>query len=194
MKKFAGYDETPVFDNFKALPAGPYRCVIKQAKEEAWTKGEGSNLVILFDIAEGEYKDYFSKDFEAHTTTKKWRGLFKIAFPTDNASDNLKRFFKGVVTSIEKSNPGYKFEFDEKSLKAMKDKKVGFVFGGEEYEKDGKVKTAIKARFVRSWDNVMDADVPEVKKLQHSPSSTSNGSGWNPSTPAAAEDDEDLPF
>ena len=192
MKKFAGYDDIQVSEGFKILPAGPYRCVIKKATEEARANSEGTNLVILFDIAEGEHKGHFKDDFEKQTSSKKWRGIYRIGVPVDSSSDNLKKFFKSLITSIEKSNSGFKFDFDDKSVAALKDKKVGFVFREEEYEKDGKVKVAVKPFFPRSWENVLEAEVPERKTLQGT--SSTGGSSWNPQTPAAPDDDDDLPF
>ena len=194
MKKFAGYDDIQVNEGFKILPAGPYRCVIKKATEEARANSEGTSLVILFDIAEGEHKGHFKDDFEKQTSSKKWRGIYRIGVPVDNSSDGLKKFFKSLITSIEKSNPGFKFDFDDKSVAALKDKKIGFVFGEEEYEKDGKVKVFIKPFFPRSWESVLDAEVPTRKKLEGASTSSNSGSGWTPNVPAAIEDDDDLPF
>lgn len=198
MKKFAGYDDIQVNEGGKRLPAGPYRCIIKQAKEEERSNKQGTNLVILFDIAEGEYKGHFKEDFDKQTSSKKWRGIFRIGVPDDAASEGLKKFFKSVITSIEKSNPGWMFGWDDKSVASMKDKKIGFVFGEEEYLKDGQVKVAIKPFFPRSWDTVLDAEVPERKKVQGGNASTptnvaGTGGAWNPSAPATDEDD-DLPF
>lgn len=192
MKKFAGYDDIQVNEGFKILPAGPYRCVIKKATEEARANSEGINLVILFDIAEGEHKGHFKDDFEKQTSSKKWRGIYRIGVPVDSSSEGQKKFFKRLITSIEHSNEGYKFDFDDKSLANMKDKKVGFVFREEEYEKEGKVKVAIKPWFARSWDGVLDEKVPERKKLQGT--SSTGGSSWNPQTPTAPDDDDDMPF
>lgn len=195
MKKFAGYEEAQVFGDNKKLPVGGYKCYIKQAKFEAWKNGNGQSLVLCIDIKEGEYKDFYKKNFEAQTQDKKWKGIYRLAVPTDSSSDNMKSFFKGFVTALENSNKGFEFPWDksdEDTCKALKDKLIGLVFGEEEYRKqDGNIGTVVKPVRVRSYDKVLEADIPEKKKLQDSGSSLS-GSSWNPS--AQAQDDDDLPF
>ena len=47
------------------MPAGKYICEIKGAKEVA-TKTGKKQLVLQLDIAEGEYKDYYSNQYAAN--------------------------------------------------------------------------------------------------------------------------------
>ena len=73
----------------------------------------------------------------------------------------------------------------------LKDKLIGFVFGEEEYRKqDGSIGVSVKPMYPRSYDKVLEAQVPERKKIQDSGSSSSGS--WTPSAPQA--DDDDLPF
>ena len=73
-----------------------------------------------FDIAEGEYKDFFANDLKAQTgEDKKWKGVLRLWLPKDDGSDKdevTKSILKGFVTSVEKSNPGYLFDWNEASL------------------------------------------------------------------------------
>lgn len=57
--------------------------------------------------------------------------------PVDDGSDKdnrTKSYFKGCITAIEESNPGYKFNFDERTLD---NKLVGIIFRDEEYDYNG---------------------------------------------------------
>lgn len=194
MKKFAGYDETQTFGDYEKLPAGGYKCYIKQAKVEKWQNGNGESLVLCIDIKEGEHKDYYKRNFESQTNDKKWKGVARIGIPTDSSSDGMKKAFKGFVTSLENSNKGFTFPWDksdEDTCKMLKDKLIGFVFGEEEYRKqDGSIGVSVKPMYPRSYDKVLEAQVPERKKIQDSGSSSSGS--CTPSAPQA--DDDDLPF
>ena len=53
------------YTSFELLPKGAYVIVIKAVKEEPNKNKSGSHLRIRFDIAEGEYKDFYKKQFEA---------------------------------------------------------------------------------------------------------------------------------
>lgn len=197
MKKFNGYDEIPVNEGFVKLPAGGYKCFIKQAKVQKWSNGKGESLVLCIDIKEGEFKDHFNKDFESQTKDKKWRGIHRVGIPTDSSSDGMKKAFKGFVTVLENSNKGFTFPWDKEdadTCKALKDKLIGLVFGEEEYKKnDGSIGVNVKPFWPRSYDKVLEADVPMRKKVDDD-SGSSKGNTWNPSTPPATDDDDDLPF
>lgn len=194
MKKFAGYDETQTFGDYEKLPAGGYKCYIKQAKVEKWNNGNGESLVLCIDIKEGDHKDFYKKNFESQTNDKKWKGVARIGIPVDSSSDGMKKAFKGFVTSLENSNKGFTFPWDksdEDTCKMLKDKLIGFVFGEEEYKKqNGDIGVAVKPMWPRSYDKVLEAPVPERKKLQ---TSSTNSSSWDPSAQPSTEDEE-LPF
>lgn len=196
MKKFTGYDDVQVNEGFEKLPAGGYKCYIKQAKIEAWKNGNGQSIVLLIDIKEGEHKDFYKKQFDAQTQDKKWKGVARVGIPTDSSSEGMKKAFKGFVTVLENSNKEFKFPWDksdEDTCKALKEKLIGFVFGEEEYAKqDGSIGVSVKPWWPRSYDKVEGLEAPERKKLQGT--SSTGGSSWNPQTPAAPDDDDDLPF
>ena len=63
MNKIQGYDEAQAYTGeSRALPAGKYICEIKGAKEVKAKTGK-KQLVLQLDIAEGEYKDFYSDQF-----------------------------------------------------------------------------------------------------------------------------------
>jgi hypothetical protein len=181
MKKYENYDNTQAFDGeYEQLQAGGYICKILQVKSE--DKEYGTLLRIGFDIAEGEHKDYYKRLFERKVESNpetKWPGMY---YQTVKA-DDLK-YFKGFITAIEKSNSGYKWNWDESTLKG---KLFGGVFGEEEFEgNDGTIKTSVKCRFIRSVEQIRKGiDIPEIKRLPESK---------KPSTTLSDFDEDELPF
>lgn len=159
----------PMTGESNQLPAGGYRCVIKSAKCEILQNGK-EQLLLAVDIAEGEYKDFFSKKFAQSKITNNDAkypngGIFRIFTEDYNTPGKSSPILAGVKTSIEASNPGYKWDNDETKLK---DKKIGVVFGGEEFEtQDGSIKVAVKPKYPRAWDKVLEAEVPKVKELKN---------------------------
>ena len=168
---------------YEKIKLGGHICEIKEAKIEK-SKSERDMLVIAFDIAEGENAGYYKRKFDnmAQTTTDaKWPGVHRILL--QDLEGNCNKFFKGFITSVEASNPGYKWVWDEKTLKG---KKFGAVYGREQYRGiDGNLKFANKIRFIRAADKVKDAEIPEDKLLKEDTST----SAWN-----AVIDDENVPF
>ena len=63
MKPLSDYNSIPEFTpiDTRKLPAGAYEITIKRAEEKNMN-GE-DYLCILFDISDGEYKDYFINKF-----------------------------------------------------------------------------------------------------------------------------------
>ena len=67
IKKPAGYDEAAAYTGeFQQLPKGKYVCVIKQVTTQ---KSRNGNLqfVLLYDIAKGEYKDFYTSSYGTGT-------------------------------------------------------------------------------------------------------------------------------
>lgn len=164
MEKLAGYEEAQALTGeFERLEAGGYICKIVSAKEETSKSGKRM-LVIALDIAEGDKKDFFRNRFtENANPDKKWPagGVYRQMLEGDKAVGYL----KGLMTSLEASNTGFKWDWDEKKLK---DLKCGAIFGEEEYEKlDGSVGTTTKVKFIRTVKAIQDGNfkVPELKKL-----------------------------
>lgn len=74
--------------------------------------------------------------------------------------------FKGFTTSVEKSNPGYVWNFNEKTLIG---KKLCGVFGLEQYEKqDGSTGFATRLMQFRSLEKLNEVKVPKVRFLDGS--------------------------
>jgi hypothetical protein len=178
--------------DFEKLPAGGYICRIITADDcpvgfnrNAPEKGDYTKIV--YDIAEGQYKGYYSDDWGQKNT-------FAHTYYASYSDSNLGRY-KGFLKAIDESN-GTNFEakgeqgFDEKLLVG---KTIGIVIGYEEYENNrGEIKESAKAAFVCSVDRIRKGDfkIPELKKLAGStkPAPDAVPTGFSPLG------DEDLPF
>lgn len=153
--------EAKGMDDFKGLPIGAYECVIKDARLNHNEETGKNTLKISIDIASGEYKDYFLKAYETDTRIdRKWNNnaIRYIAYKGDNVA-----FFKGFLTVIENSNIGYKWNWEESTLKG---KKVCGVFQYEEYEKqDGTRGIKVRLSKFRSLDKMKDIEVSDSIKM-----------------------------
>lgn len=153
--------EAKGMDDFKGLPIGAYECVIKDARLNHNEETGKNTLKISIDIASGEYKDYFLKAYETDTRIdRKWNNnaIRYIAYEGDNVS-----YFKGFLTVIENSNIGYKWNWEESTLKG---KKVCGVFQYEEYEKqDGTRGIKVRLSKFRSLDKLKEIEVSDSIKM-----------------------------
>ena len=136
MKAFNGLEIKKSVSASEPLPAGGYVAKILNAKVEEYSWGEV--LVISFDIADGEYKDFFSKQYKENTREdKKWKGNFRLTVPNEENQyfDSQKRTFGNAIWAIEESNPSFRWAWDENALKG---KMVGVLFRNYEYDVDGR--------------------------------------------------------
>lgn len=181
---------TGVYDR---LAPGGYICEIISAKEERSGSGRDM-LVIAFDIHEGNRKGYYKTEFDGRKSRfggdTKWPGVYR-QLTTDNAG-GPSAYFKGLMDAIEGSNPGYKWNWDEFTLKG---KRIGFVFREEEYIKnDGSIGTTVRPAWPRTVDEIRQGvEVPEIKRINNTSTHGSNGAvyGGNGAPPP---DDDELPF
>ena len=181
MNKPAGFDEAQSFGEFETLPAGGYKCLIKRVVCEQSQNGK-EFLKIGFDIAEGQYKDFYQRKFENDTREdKKWSGIW-VLFTEGYNPGTTNPKFKGLITSVEASNPNFKFNFDEQTLV---NKKVGIVFREEDFEgQDGQIHTSSKPFFAVSYDKAEEAKIPNKKEVKP------KGDAFEFST----SNNDDLPF
>lgn len=192
IRKPENWNEVKEFTERPKLPLDAYVCKVKKAVVRSTDYGD--QLCIAFDIAEGDYKDYFHDEFENNSNEdKKWKGTLRIWLPKNDGNpkdETTKSIFKGVITSFEKSNPGFTFNWDENSLAG---KWVGVLFRLEEWAFNGRTGWAVKPFKAISVDSVRSGNfsLPKEKPL----------SGNNAVLPVAdysieftQVDSEDLPF
>lgn len=170
IKKFKDYDSIQVFEGGASIEPGGYELQIINTKVEKFDNCE--ILKVAFDIINNEkYAGFYSTQFKAAKATNKdakWKGIFDVFIPKDDGSekdDYTKKSFKRFITSVERSNEGYVWDWNELSLKG---KMFGGVFGREEFEtKEGDYKFATKCRFPRSIESIRTENftIPEDKLL-----------------------------
>ena len=153
--------EAKGMDDFRGLPIGAYECVIMDARVNHNEQSGKDTFKVSVDIASGEFKDYFRKMYENDTRIdRKWNNnaIRYLAYKGDNVA-----FFKGFIKTIENSNIGYVWDWDETKLKG---KKVCGVFQYEEYEKqDGTKGIKVRLSKFRSLDKMKDIKEPTQVKL-----------------------------
>ena len=123
MKPFAGFKSEAISNRPKMLPAGPYVAVIKAVKIDGQEPDQ--QLVLRVDVSEGEYKDYFmnryKRENESGKYEVKYKGDFKLRIPNPENTKALYpesdlRNFNDAMYRIESSNPGYKWDWEERGL------------------------------------------------------------------------------
>lgn len=184
------WENVQVFTDRTKLPVGAYICRIKRAIVKSGNYG--AQLCILFDIEDGEYAGYYENDYNANTSeNKKWRGVIRLFLPKNDGSEKdewTKSALKGFITSVEESNRNYLWDWDEASLAGLE---LGIIFRNEEWEYDGRTGWAVRPFRACSIDTVVNGDykLPPDKPLK-----SRTVAAVPPSSFAAYEDDEALPF
>lgn len=147
-------------------PGGHIVRVISMRQE--MSRNNKPMLVVSFDIEEGsEFDGIYRRQYEAKKkfdVNAKWPGVIRyMLYAKDGVSTN--GFFKGFISSLEESNAGYHWNWDERSVSG---KLVGMVFGEEEYRaQDGSIKTSVKAQQARSIQAIADGvPVPEKRTIR----------------------------
>ena len=150
----------------QAMTPGGHVVRILSMRQEV-SRNNRPMVVLTFDIDEGgELDGFYRRQYDAARRTNdqvKWRGVIRyMLYAKDGEHTN--GFFKGLIDAIEKSNPGWRWGWDES---ACAGRLVGMVFGEEEYRaQDGSVRVSVKAQQARSVQAIREGvPVPERKRL-----------------------------
>lgn len=166
-------------EEFQRLLSGGYICGIVRVEDVP----EKEYLRIEYDIADGEFKNYYRQQAQRNPDWN-WGGVLIRSY-----KEKALPFFKAFLTAVEKSNTGFKFNNDEKTLVR---KLVGLVLAEEEYQKqNGDIGTRLYVAQVHTVDAIRKGkfEVPKLKKLSGSAAPVTNEFQTIP-----AVSDEDLPF
>ena len=159
MKRIENWDSIVESTSFKRLAPNGY--IVKILKVEDHLDKE--YLKIYFDIVKGDDKGYFKKQYDGDTRKeRKWpnAGTFIRSYKDSAAS-----MFKGFINAIEKSNKGYQWNFDEKTLV---NKVVGLIIADEQYQNQkGQVRVRNYVAAVRSVETIEkgEYEIPALKEL-----------------------------
>ena len=156
------YDKNKRRRSYERLPKDAYVCIIKNVREDENRNKKGTHLTIAFDIAEGEYKGFYQRQFERNTSEdKKWPNdaIFYLTVPDDDSKtfvwDNWNTFF----ADVEDSNDGYAFDGNVKSLKG---KLIGGKFHLEQTKYNGKIYNHTRFRWSCVADDVRQGKAGEL--------------------------------
>lgn len=176
---------------FIPLPPDGYVCKIMGAKVQEYSSC--TMLVVSIDIAEGEFKDYYTNDYRSQTVEdKKWRGNLRLYIPNEDNpgkyEESTRRKFKSFTNALEDSN-NFTWEWDETKLKGLL---LGLVFRNEQWVKDDKSGWKAQPFKCISVDDVRTGNftVPNDKPLKDAPKSSTAPAGFT----AIEDEDDDLPF
>ena len=158
--------EAKEFGEFEVLELGGHEIVIMDAREYTGMTGNVS-LKVSVDIAGNDkQKGCFKKQYDENTNAdKKWsNGAIKYL----SLKNEQIAYLKGFITSLEKSNPSFKFN-TKGTWEQLKGLKLAGQFGLEEYtDNEGNTKTATKLVQFRSLDKLNEIKIPKVKLLDGS--------------------------
>lgn len=172
MKPISNYNDVqPIMGGeSQALPAGGYVCKINFVEETKTKETNKDMLAIRFDIAEGDYKEYYKEKYMNSTPKNdsepiKWKGMYYIVLEGDNWEGR----FKGFITALEESNPGFQWSMCNWDTSRL----VGLLFGGlfreEEFKGDRGIGKTTKLRWVRSAQEIRGGnfEIPVPKLLDN---------------------------
>lgn len=140
------YDKSKRRKSFEQLPKDCYVIKILNAKEAA-NKTSGSRLDISFDIAEGEFKDFYMQQYKNNSNEdKKWPNdaIFRINIPSDGSPQYVWDSWNTFFADLEDSNNGFVFAGDPATLK---NKVVGGKFHIEQTEYNSKIYNHTRMRW-----------------------------------------------
>ena len=124
MKPINGFKEAePIIGGgtVYTLPSGNYEFFIMDAK---LTKSKSSNrdmLQIAFDVAEGQYADFYRKKFEADKKRDPSKAVWDYdAYFYQLCDEQALGRFKGFIKCLEDSNPSFSWDWDESKLRGLR--------------------------------------------------------------------------
>ena len=162
------YDEININEEFEKLELGGHKGVIIKAEEYTSDFSGKKSLKVYVDTAKDDKQpEYFKKQYENDTRIDRKYPNGAIKYVPIGEEENQIKMLKSFITAYENSN---NCQFDwNKDWEQLKGKKIGLVFGAEEYEsQSGELKTVNKLREFRSIDKVDNIKIPKVKLLDGS--------------------------
>lgn len=166
MKPFNGFEDAQKnarFTGSAKLPEGTYVAKVMNVRFEAGKNGNSDRIIVQFDIAEGEYKDFFKSAYDADTSEdKKWKGKATIYIPADDGSEQdkwTKNKFAKWTNAFEDSNKGYSWDWDESKWKGLF---VGLVYRTTNKMIEGRPCTYTEIAFPIEAETVRSGKAPKA--------------------------------
>jgi len=164
LKKPSNYDEVQVNLDFERLELGGHKGIIKNVSEYTSQISGNTSLKVEVDTdSTDKQPGYFQKQYDNDTRSDKKWSTGATKYVSLKEDENCVKMLKSFITSVENSNPSFTYDWN-KDVDQLKGKKVGLVFGLEEYQnQEGKLKTATKLNQFRSLDKVDHVSIPKVR-------------------------------
>ena len=135
IKRFNFKKKKEGFDSNLPLPKGGY--IARILKVEIKENSKGQYLALYYDIAQGTYAGYWQARFDSYDgADKRWKGIIYVNIPSDDdpKEDSWKMSkFKAFITSMERSNPGFEFDWNEQHFVGLQ---IGAIFNLKDIAKD----------------------------------------------------------
>ena len=169
LKKAENYDAIEVNQEFTPLELGGHKGIIKKVEEYTSEISGNTSLKVEVDTdSTDKQPHYYQEQFNNNTNADKKWSTGATKYVSLKEDENCVRMLKAFITAVENSNPNFTYDWS-KDINQLNGKKVGLVFGWEEYEKqDGSIGTATKLTQFRSIDKVDNIKIPKVKLLDGS--------------------------
>ena len=163
------YDEISINEDFERLELGGHKGIIIKAEEYTSDFSGKTSLKVYVDTASDDKQpEYFKKQYENDTRIDRKYPNGAIKYVPIGEEENQIKMLKSFLTCVENSNTNYTYDWN-KEVDQLKGKKIGLVFGMEEYiSQDGTTKLATKLNQFRSIDKVDNVQIPKVKLLDGS--------------------------
>ena len=197
MKGLPDYNNIPEYTDSVKLPAGAYEITIIRAEEKS--EKTGDQLCLLFDISDGEYKNYYVDKFNADKKNfpkdAKYKGVLRLWYPNGGQYDESnKKRMKTTLERIKQSNNlhiDFSKDWDGAALKGCK---VGMIFRDQEWNYNGMTGITAQPYQVITLEALRNGDftLPNPKYL--SPSDNDNYVPNNNFVPLEKPEPDDLPF
>ena len=163
------YDEIEIKEfDYVPISVGGHKGIIMKAEEYTSDFSGKKSLKVYVDTASDDKQpEYFREQYKNDTRIDRKYPNGAIKYVPLGEEENQVKMLKAFITAYENSN-GCQFDWG-KDWEQLKGKKIGLVFGMEEYEsQDGTLKTNNKLREFRSIDKVDNVKIPKVKLLDGS--------------------------
>ena len=163
------YDEINIIEEYEKISLGGHKGVIIKAEEYTSDFSGKKSLKVYVDTASDDKQpEYFKKQYENDTRIDRKYPNGAIKYVPLGEEENQIKMLKSFLTCVENSNTNYTYDWN-KEVDQLKGKKIGIVFGQEEYtSQDGTTKLATKLNQFRSIDKVDNVKIPKVKLLDNS--------------------------
>ena len=166
IKKPSNWDAVEVMEfDYTKIELGGHKGIIMKAEEYTSPQSGKTSLRVSVDTAKDDKQpEYFKEQYKNDVRIdRKWSNSAIKYVPIGEEESQVK-MLKAFITAYENSN---NCQFDwNKDWEQLTGKKIGIVFGMEEYENQtGELKTVNKLREFRSIDKIDNIKIPKVKKL-----------------------------